>query len=405
MILLTFMPYAAAQQTTPPTGGSGGGGGGGTTQPKTTPVIPKAPDTAGQPPELRNAGTPEIVFISGSVMQEDGNPPPFGTVIELDCGNTVTREAMVDSEGYYAFQVGSGYRIGRVLPDASDRIGEDIFDAESDSAGMGMREWPSILRTTPLHVRLRRCELRAQYPGYRSTTVRIRLGSIFGYAEVEPILIYRMSKVQGTSVSATSLLAPKEAKKTVEQAAKALKKERFDEAEELVKSALAAYSNNAEAWYLLGEACLFQQRIKEARESYLKAIGVDKMFVRPYIRLARISMLEGDWKSAVHFTDEALKLDPVSFPEAYYLNALASYNLADLETAERSARRGQRLDFDHNYPDLHLILANVLSVKQDAKGSIEEMRKYLKVATKGEHAAAVRARLEEKERPPKTEAK
>ncbi len=401
------MPYSAAQQTAPQTGANEGGSGssGGTTQPKTPPAMPKTPNAPGGLPELQNAGAPEIVFISGSVTQEDGNPPPFGTVIELDCGNTVTREAMVDSEGYYGFQVGSGYRIGRVLPDASDPIGEDIFNPESESANMGTRELPSILRTTPLHVRLRRCELRAQYPGYRSTTVRIKLGSIFGYAEVEPILMYRMSKVQGTSVSATSLLAPKEARRIVEQATKALRKERFDEAEGLLRSAIDAYSDNAEAWYLLGEACLLQQRIKEARESYLKAIRVDKMFVRPYVRLARLSMLDEDWESAVRFTDEALKLDPVSFPEAYYLHALASYNLADLETAERSARKGQRLDFDHSYPDLHLILANVLSLKQDARGSIEEMRQYLKVATKGEHAAAVRARLEEKERHAKTEAK
>ena len=35
---------------------------------------------------------------------------------------------------------------------------------------------------------------------------------------------------------------------------------------------------------------------------------------------------------------------------------------------------------------MHLILANILSIKQDALGSIEEMRKYLKDAPKAEDA-------------------
>ena len=157
-------------------------------------------------------------------MQDDGSPPPFGTVIELDCGDTITREATVDSTGGYGFQVGSRNRIGRVMPDASDRIGEDIFETADVSQNMGLRERPTLARTTPLSVRLLRCEVRGQYPGYRSTSARMKAGSIWGYTEVAPILMYPITRVRGTSVSLTSLLAPKQARRSVERATKALKK-------------------------------------------------------------------------------------------------------------------------------------------------------------------------------------
>ncbi len=399
MALMILLPCAAAQQSTQQT--DGGDDGDSVPKPKIPPPMPTIPTIPKEQSAPQDDNTTELVFIAGNVIQEDGNPPPFGTVIELDCGDTVTREAMVDSLGRYGFQVGSGNRIGRLMPDASDRIGEDIYGNGAEFQTPGTRTLPAILRTTPLHVRLRRCELRAQYPGYRSTSVRMKIGTIFGYTEVEPILVYRALKVQGTLVSLTALLAPKKARKSVEQATKALRKQRFDEAEGLLKSAIKSYPGNAEAWYELGEMYHMQKRVNEARNSYSKAVEADKMFVRPHIRLARLAMEVEDWKGAVRYADEALKLDPIDFPEAYYLHALASFNLADLEAAERSARKGQRLDLDHGYPDLHLILANILSMKNDSRGSMEEMRSYLRVAGDGEHAAVVRARLEEKEKPAK----
>jgi tetratricopeptide (TPR) repeat protein len=401
LVLLILLPCARAQQTTP-----GNGKNGDTTQPKPPPKVPAIITPPKEDRAPQSPAVPETIYITGSVMQEDGDPPPFGTVIELNCGDTVTREATVDSAGSYGFEVGSKNRIGRVMPDASDRIDEDFFATPDVSQNPGEREWSSLsLRTTPLSVRLLRCEVRSQYPGYRSTSVRMKAGSIWGYTEVEPILMYRIARVQGTSVSLTSMLAPKQAKRSIEQATKALKKKKFSEAEVLLKSALGIYPENAEAWFLLGDACQLQKRKQEARESYWKAVQADGLYVRPYLRLARLSMSEQDWRNAADLSNKALELDPIAFPEAYYLNALALYNLKDLESAERSVRKGQRLDLALQFPQMHLILANILSMKQDALGSIEELSKYLKDAPKAEDAPIVRARLEEKMKLAKTEIK
>ena len=162
-----------------------------------------------------------------------------------------------------------------------------------------------------------------------------------------------------------------------------MKKEQFNEAEALLKSAIGIYPASAEAWFLLGDVYQLQKRKQEARESYWRAVQADGLYVRPYLRLARLSVNERDWRNAADLSNKALELDPVAFPEAYYLNALALYNLKDMEAAERSVRKGQRLDLSLQFPQMHLILANILSIKQDALGSIEEMRKYLKDAPNG----------------------
>ena len=393
LVLLILLPCAGAQQTTP---GTGSGSSGGTPQPKIPPSVPARiiPPRENQAPQIPTV--PEMIYIAGSVVQEDGSPPPYGTVIELDCGDTITREATVNMAGGYGFQIGDSNRIGRVIPDASDRIGEDVFGIAEDSQNPESRGLSTSIRKTPLSARLVRCEVRGQYPGYRSTSVRMRAGSISGYAEVAPILMYPIAKARGTSVSLTSMLAPKQARRSIEQATKALKKGKFREAEVLLKSAIGIYPASAESWFLLGDVCQLQKRKQEARESYLKAVQADGLYVRPYLRLARLSMSEREWRNAADFSSKALELDPIAFPEAYYLNALALYNLKDLETAERSVRRGQRLDLSLQFPQMHLILANILSIKRDALGSIEEMRKYLKDAPQAEDAPMVRARLEEK---------
>jgi len=403
IVLVLFLPWASAQQgdqggsSGSGTGSTGSPGNTGNTVPKTPPPAPSIPQTGTQLPESQRI--PEGIFISGLVVQDDGLPPPFGTEIEIDCGNTVTREATVSSDGSYGFQIGSANRIGRVMPDASDSFMPAPFDTSATINGNGstMSAMTSPIRT-PLSIRLMRCELRAQYPGYRSTSVRISTGNVTGYVKVDPILLYRIEKIQGTSVSATSLLAPKDARKSMERAAKALAKNKLDEAERLLKSSLQIYPQNAEAQFLLGNVHLLQMRSEEARIALKKAMEVDVMFVRPYIPLARLELAAQDWETAAALSDRALELDPVSYPEAYLVNALAYYYLEDMVAAERSARKGLRLDLTNQFPMLHLVLANVLARKQDEPGSLDAMRQYVKAAPKAADAPIVRARIQEKEK-------
>ncbi|MDM7997338.1 MAG: hypothetical protein QUT30_16840 [Acidobacteriota bacterium] len=116
------------------------------------------------------------------------------------------------------------------------------------------------------------------------------------------------------------------------------------------------------------------------------------------IPLARLELSEQNWEVAAALSDRALGLDPISYPEAYLVNALAHYYLGNMDAAERSARKGLRLDLMNQYPMLHLVLANVLARRADDPGSLEAMRQYLKVAPEAADASLVRARIQEKEK-------
>jgi tetratricopeptide (TPR) repeat protein len=393
VVLMSMFPLAEARQ------GSGAVGGCGNAP---IPAMPRLSNTIPVPenriPEVPAAN--RSVYFAGSVIQEDGTPPPSGTVIELECGSAKTREATADSAGHFGFTVGSNNRIGRVMPDASDNFAQDAYDGTVPNRGLLMPD-PSSSRGGLFSTGLIGCELRAESPGYQSSSVRLNSEPVLGYNELAPILMFKLSRAQGTSVSYASLSAPKQVKKLVARSENALEKRRYDEAEALGKSAIEIYPKSAEAWYVLGQVYYAQQSREEARESFMKAIAADPLFVRPYIRLAWIESENRKWQTAAELTNKALELDPIAFPEAYYLNALASYNLHDIQLAEKSARNGERLDYNNQYPRMHLILANIFAMKQDSQGYTDELRKYLMAAPEAEDATAIRAQLRGTDKPGK----
>ena len=113
----------------------------------------------------------------------------------------------------------------------------------------------------------------------------------------------------------------------------------------------------------------------------------------PYVELARLAALEKKWEEVASLTDRALALNPLDIPDGFLLNSLAYYNLKNMDAAERSARKAQRLDSLHRLPLGHLILASVLQHKQDFAGEAEQLRFYLKYAPQASNAGQIRVRL------------
>lgn len=219
-----------------------------------------------------------------------------------------------------------------------------------------------------------------------------------GQIDVGTIVLHPIAKVPGTTVSVVSMQAPKDAKKALGRAEKSFKNKRFDEAEKNLKTAITAFPRYATAWLALGQ--LYQQwhRTEDARNAFSKAVEADINYVNPYIELARLAAVEQKWRDVADITDRALALDPLDFPEGFFLNSLANYSLGNPDAAERSARRAQRLDSLHRFPQAHLILASLLSRRGDVTGEKEQLRLYLKYAPGTPHAARIESRLEELER-------
>jgi tetratricopeptide (TPR) repeat protein len=349
--------------------------------------------TAQQAPNSRTMDSgsesfPEQLWISGNAVKENGQPAA-GAYIELDCRASVTREATVDANGKFSFRIGEGVRSNQQDQDLNQGLTDPFgrsstmspFDVGTIStrSGLASKKPGSLTRVTG-------CTLQASLSGYKSSTIELGTTHLSMLSDVGIIALFPIEKVRGTKVSATSLLAPKAAKKALQEANKALRKERTADAEKFLKSATALYPKYGEAWYQLGRLYQSQRRIDEARQAYRRAVESDKLFATPYVWLGMISAAEQKWQETADLTDRALDLEPTAFPEAYYLNALAHFDLGNLDQAERSAHRAVLLDSTHRFPKMHLILASSCANRNDLVGLIEELRNYIKNGPRGMNA-------------------
>jgi tetratricopeptide (TPR) repeat protein len=88
----------------------------------------------------------------------------------------------------------------------------------------------------------------------------------------------------------------------------------------------------------------------------------------------------------------------VDYPVAYFYNAAANLNVGQIDTAEKSARAGEKLDTAHQYPALERVLAMILERKKDYAGAAAHLRSYLMLAPDAEDAARTKKDLADLER-------
>ncbi len=323
------------------------------------------------------------LYIMGNVTLEDGTPPPVGVVIERVCDGHAARVAYPDPQGGFSFQVGAD---SGVIQDASDGPTIPGFDPSASPS------W-STSNTLSGIQGLAGCQLRAILGGYRSSTLDLSTVQDPDSSQVGTIVLYPAGRATGTTVSITDLAAPKNARNSLKHGESALRKKDYSGAEKDLDTAVAAYPKYATAWFLLGQIYEMSQRNTEAVNAFAKAIEADRNYVGPYIELARMDALARKWQDAADWTGQALQLDPLDFPYGYYLDAVSNFNLNRLDAAEKSARMLERLDGQHRYPEVYIVLASVLRLRNDAAGEAAQLSTYLKFAPRAADVPQVKARL------------
>jgi tetratricopeptide (TPR) repeat protein len=383
-------------------GGGTSTGTGTTTTPTTpttpTPTLPTQPTTPTQN-NFPTVGRP--MYVSGRVMMDDGSPPPQSITIVRICNGVTRSMGYVSGKGDFSFdmnhadatfQDASTPGIASLSDPTSTRASLDdpmsSMRTGNGSSGGGMGNSSALLG----------CELRAQLAGYRSSVIQLAQRRSMDDPDVGVIILHRMSKEEGGTVSMTSMLAPKDAKKAFDKGMEALKKKKPEDAEKEFRKAVTAYPKYADAWFRLGVLQLDQKNVAEARTSFGEAITADPKLVTPYVELAILDAREAKWKEVAESTGKAIRLDPVDFPVAFYFDALANYNLQNFEAAEKSARQLQKLDTQHRYPLADRILASVLADRKDYSGAAQQMRNYLKFAGTAKDADEVRGQLQQLEK-------
>jgi superkiller protein 3 len=216
---------------------------------------------------------------------------------------------------------------------------------------------------------------------------------------VGTILLHRIGgQEEGLIVSMVSLAAPKDAKKAYDKGMDALKKKKYEDAQNNFEKAVELYPRYAVAWYELGRLRISQDQFDIARGSFAEAIKADPKFVLPYVSLSYVELQAKRWQQLAEVTEKTIKLDPFDYPQSYFFNSVAHFNMRDLEAAEKSGLQAERLDTRNQFPQVHHLLGMILADRKDWDGAAARFKNYLKLSPKAENADAVRNQLTQVEK-------
>lgn len=248
-----------------------------------------------------------VIMVTGKVVLENGQEPGQPIQIERICTGHPHPEGYSDPRGNFSVRLGQEQEI----PDASETADRSTVTA-SNPAG-GVRE-----------SQLAMCELRFVLAGYRTESMSLANRKYMDNPDVGTIVLHRLANVEGLTLSATSALAPKDAKKAYEHGVELGKKGKLADAMREFQKAVTTYPKYAAAWFNLGLVQELMNQMIEVRNDYAQAIAADSKYVPPYIRLFVLAFREKKWQECAFNSDKVLHLNPYDYPIAYYYNAVAN---------------------------------------------------------------------------------
>lgn len=330
------------------------------------------------------------IFLAGKVAVADGSPLPDSVTIQQICPSGTRSIAYTDRKGHFSFQWG---QTAWMLPDAS----ESSTGVIPGSAGNpSVRGNPSRLNGNMAAApEMGTCELNVDVPGYRADPIILAGHRAFDNPDLGTIVLHRLGNVEGLSVSSTSFKAPADARKAYDRGLQSLHKGKPAEAEKDFEKAVALYPQYANAWLDLGKVRLQNKATDAAREAFMKALEADAKLVQAHIELGILAASQSQWEDAAKYLDAGLRLDPVDFPRAWFVDAVANFNVKNFDASEKSVREALKIDTKHQNPQADRLLGMILAVKRDFTGAVAELRTYLKLAPDSPDAAQVKSQLVE----------
>jgi tetratricopeptide (TPR) repeat protein len=354
----------------------------GTTTPRPTQPTTPFPDGGG--PNQRP------IYISGIVMLSDGSVLNERAKIERVCNGVPIVETETDKKGHFSFEVGHSLE----LPDAS--VGSDVngrggspFGTSTSNGGMSGGRMGSTDK------RLWGCELRAALTGFRSDTIQLDSIHYMDDPNIGTIVLHRMAKVDGLTISVVSALAPKDARKAYEKGREDEAKNKLDDAQKNFEKAVSAYPQYSAAWFELGRLDEKGNRIDEARKAYRQAIAAEPKFILPHEQLSWLALREAKWQELVEITDQWLLLDSLNSPDAYYLSSIGNLQMQHSDVAEKNAQAAVRMDPGKKNMRARYVLGLALAQNHEFAASAEAIKSYLDAAPDAKDRATVQKQLEQ----------
>jgi tetratricopeptide (TPR) repeat protein len=287
-----------------------------------------------------------------------------------------------------------------VIQDASETPGlsnRTLGPSTSSGSNTGIGNTTS---TRPgVDARLSNCELRARLGGYSSSTIDLGGRSSMDNPEVGTILLHHMGATESAmTVTATTLKAPKEARRALQKGLDLAKKNKPEDAIASLQEAVKVDPEFAYAWFEMGKLQVENGHTPDGHESFEAAAKAEPRWPEPFMQLAVMGVKSHDWREVAENSDHVLRLNSYEYPQAYFLNGAANFNLHHLDVAQKSLEAGERLDVLHAFPQINQLLGIIYAGDHRFAESARELRSYLTLMPNAEDAPAARQQLAAMER-------
>ncbi len=329
------------------------------------------------------------MIYTGRVYVGGGAPMPENIRVTARCngGSRNSRpmvyQSFADNKGHFSFTFGQK---DMAPMDASVNTSEQSFAVGN--------------------MLLMMCDIQAAAPGFVPSTMTVQFRSSLDSSEMGKLVLSPIggSSDMGGIVSAVSLMAPDDAQKEYSKGMRELRDSKVEKAEQHFRKAVERYPKYAVAWHKLAQIEMEAKDYKAARESLSKSMEADPKYVPPFIDMAVIMVGERQWADVQSLMTKAVEADSQHFPNAYFLLGIAKLQTGHPEEAAKSALRAEELDKQNQFPRIHLLVAEVLTIQGRQADAANEYKKYLEVDPQSKDADVIRDRIARLEQP-KTAAK
>lgn len=314
--------------------------------------------------------------LAGRVVLQDAMLPWDPIPVVVVCNNEVRYRTTTDGKGGFVIQ-------GRV---AGDSVIESQITPTPSKSG------PVVAS------QLAGCDASAALAGFKSTSVHISNLNVTDNPDIGTITLRPDGAAAGSAESATGTTVAPDAMKRYEKAREEWQNNNANGAQKDLEKAVQADPKFADAWYQLGKAQQKKGDNAAALTSYQKAAEADPKFVSPYSQIAELEGQQKNWKEAANAAEAALNLDPTGTPQLWYVDALAQFNLGNMNAGEASARKALAMDPQHTVPNTEQLLAVMLAGQGDYAEALKHLQNSLTYVKPGPNADLIKQQIAQLEK-------
>ena len=176
----------------------------------------------------------------------------------------------------------------------------------------------------------------------------------------------------GETVSVNTLEIPEAARKEMQEFSKNFQAGKLEESAKHGEKALRISPQWAAAHLDLGQCYARMRQYEKAIEEFHNAAALDARMVKPWVSLAAVYLLEGQYPEGENAARRALEIDPANSNARYFLGRTLAVQGRDLSDAIELLEKTKE-----QYPAARLVLANIYLKQGQTDEAVGELRGYV----------------------------